>query len=490
RGLKNIQQRILAACRLEPVEVRHIEAYIEHRLGIVGWDHDPEFDTDLFLLIQKLSQGLPREINHLMGRLLLYGALEEKHRLTDEDLWIVAQELDREQRRVVDIQEIWLSHQWEKALIAKEVPDIKVIGFQTGSSGTFANSAASSADPPIEITDEEEAQAEGGGSSEGVADSTPLERDFQEPSVPFQDGVPDNEFVGPLNDKAAAGETQNDMFVELPSMHLDDDLDLHRHSQPPTGVDDLLGERSSAGLGTRWRWFFYPLLSILLLISFLVPKPIDLRMMWGDFRRQMQGQTALPVEIQPVHRHVEPVSQPLVQEDEAPDESDLMPDPMLTEVQQPVPIAPIHDQAKALPTQPPEVTRQIDSGGDTVEHIQIEPDNTYLIRIDGNTGEPVGDSHAPVIASLNAAMDNSQTLIVITGLTQNAGKPVEQVREALRQAEILADYLVEHGVSRRQISIEGSVPDVTMGDPAKAIQAPSSDDQFSVNLKVTSQKLE
>ncbi|MEW8585685.1 MAG: OmpA family protein, partial [Candidatus Thiodiazotropha sp.] len=72
--------------------------YIEHRLGIVGWDHDPELDEVIYPLIHYLTEGIPRKINHVVSRLLLYGALEAKHEFTEEDVWIVAKELFDEER--------------------------------------------------------------------------------------------------------------------------------------------------------------------------------------------------------------------------------------------------------------------------------------------------------------------------------------------------------------------------------------------------------
>jgi type II secretory pathway predicted ATPase ExeA/outer membrane protein OmpA-like peptidoglycan-associated protein len=97
-GMEQIRQRLVATCQIESMNMQQTEGYIEHRLGIVGWDHDPEFNEVIYPLIYYLTEGIPRKINHVASRLLLYGALEGKHSFTEEDVWIVARELFDEER--------------------------------------------------------------------------------------------------------------------------------------------------------------------------------------------------------------------------------------------------------------------------------------------------------------------------------------------------------------------------------------------------------
>ncbi len=102
QGIENIQQRIVASCRLEPMQDQHVRGYVEHRLGIVGWESDPTFEAGIFPLLHRMTQGVPREINLVMARLLLYGSLEKKHALHVSDLLVVLNELDQEQRLAFD----------------------------------------------------------------------------------------------------------------------------------------------------------------------------------------------------------------------------------------------------------------------------------------------------------------------------------------------------------------------------------------------------
>jgi hypothetical protein len=53
--------------------------YIRHRLSLVGWKNDPAIEPEAFDLIYRHTGGIPRRINTLCSRLLLYGALEGLH---------------------------------------------------------------------------------------------------------------------------------------------------------------------------------------------------------------------------------------------------------------------------------------------------------------------------------------------------------------------------------------------------------------------------
>jgi type II secretory pathway predicted ATPase ExeA/outer membrane protein OmpA-like peptidoglycan-associated protein len=98
QGMEQIRQRLIASCQVDAMDEQQTKGYIKHRLGIVGWNEDPAFDEAIFPLIHYLSGGIPRKINHIVSRLLLYGALEEKHEFTEEDVWIIARELVDEER--------------------------------------------------------------------------------------------------------------------------------------------------------------------------------------------------------------------------------------------------------------------------------------------------------------------------------------------------------------------------------------------------------
>lgn len=95
-GMEQLQQRLIAASHLEPLELPQTIAYIEHRLRKVGWQNDPSFSTESMDLIHKFSGGVPRRINLICHRLFIRGGLEQKHKLHGEDALHVIVELHRE----------------------------------------------------------------------------------------------------------------------------------------------------------------------------------------------------------------------------------------------------------------------------------------------------------------------------------------------------------------------------------------------------------
>jgi putative secretion ATPase (PEP-CTERM system associated) len=94
--LEQLQQRIVAACHLEPLDLIETRAYIRHRLLCAGWAGDPVFEAEALRLIYKVSSGVPRLINKVCDRLLLYGSVDETHSLRGEDAQVVISELQDE----------------------------------------------------------------------------------------------------------------------------------------------------------------------------------------------------------------------------------------------------------------------------------------------------------------------------------------------------------------------------------------------------------
>lgn len=82
--LEQLRQRVIATHHIDPMEPDEVADYIEHRLTLVGWDGDPEFDIDAVAGIYDYTQGVPRILNTLMSRILLFGSLDESHEITGE----------------------------------------------------------------------------------------------------------------------------------------------------------------------------------------------------------------------------------------------------------------------------------------------------------------------------------------------------------------------------------------------------------------------
>jgi general secretion pathway protein A len=94
--LEQLRQRVTAAYHLGPLSEAETRSYIEHRLRRAQWQGDPDLTEDFFPQIHRHSGGVPRRINNLCSRLLLYGFLEGLHRLDGGAVVRVAGELERE----------------------------------------------------------------------------------------------------------------------------------------------------------------------------------------------------------------------------------------------------------------------------------------------------------------------------------------------------------------------------------------------------------
>ncbi len=96
--MRQLRQRVIASYHLGPLGAEETKAYVEHRLGLVGWQADPTFDDGAYAAIHDASEGIPRQINVLCDRVLLAAFLAEKHNLTESDVSDVAKELRTELR--------------------------------------------------------------------------------------------------------------------------------------------------------------------------------------------------------------------------------------------------------------------------------------------------------------------------------------------------------------------------------------------------------
>lgn len=95
-GFEQLRQRVIATYHLSPLDADETQTYIEHRLSLVGWVHDPEITDDAFAMIYQYTDGVPRRINNLCDRLLLFAYLEELHRIDTATVKAVSEEIGSE----------------------------------------------------------------------------------------------------------------------------------------------------------------------------------------------------------------------------------------------------------------------------------------------------------------------------------------------------------------------------------------------------------
>lgn len=92
-----LRQRVIASYHLGPLDLQETQAYVEHRLGCVGWKGNPGFDQDAMREIYQASQGIPRRINAVCDRVMLGAFLSEQRRVTADLVAQIVEEMREEQ---------------------------------------------------------------------------------------------------------------------------------------------------------------------------------------------------------------------------------------------------------------------------------------------------------------------------------------------------------------------------------------------------------
>ncbi|MCP3868087.1 MAG: AAA family ATPase [Gammaproteobacteria bacterium] len=91
--MEQFRQRVIAALHLKEMDAEETRNYIEYRLHKVGWKDDPQITAGAFENIYDFTGGVPRRINTLCDRMLLFGCLEERHLLDEKAAKAVIKEI-------------------------------------------------------------------------------------------------------------------------------------------------------------------------------------------------------------------------------------------------------------------------------------------------------------------------------------------------------------------------------------------------------------
>ena len=94
--MEQFRQRVAATCHIGPLDTDETKRYIEHRLRRAGSQGKPSFDAAVFDVVFNASRGIPRRINSICDRLLLFGFLGEKTHLTAADVDVVIRDFAEE----------------------------------------------------------------------------------------------------------------------------------------------------------------------------------------------------------------------------------------------------------------------------------------------------------------------------------------------------------------------------------------------------------
>lgn len=95
-AMEQFRQRIIASFHLQPLNQDEVKHYIEHRLKQAGLEQPQILTGECYDLICNKTLGVPRKINLLMDRVLLYGFLNELHHFEKKHIEVIIDELSLE----------------------------------------------------------------------------------------------------------------------------------------------------------------------------------------------------------------------------------------------------------------------------------------------------------------------------------------------------------------------------------------------------------
>lgn len=95
-NMEQFRQRIVASCHLAPLTEEEVRSYIEYRLHHAGWQGGTLFSEEAYSRVYMFTRGVPRKINTLMDRILLFGFLEELEVLDESAVNAVIDEVKTE----------------------------------------------------------------------------------------------------------------------------------------------------------------------------------------------------------------------------------------------------------------------------------------------------------------------------------------------------------------------------------------------------------
>lgn len=103
--LEQLRQRVIAVYHLAGLSSDECGEYVLHRLKQVGWANDPLFRPDALQAVFHHTGGIPRKINSLCNRLLLFGFLDDLHVFRGEEVARVAADMSEEARPIAALEE-------------------------------------------------------------------------------------------------------------------------------------------------------------------------------------------------------------------------------------------------------------------------------------------------------------------------------------------------------------------------------------------------
>ncbi len=450
-AMEQVHQRIVAASHIDGLEAEETEAYVIHRLLAVGWNGDPAIDRAIFPLIHKFSEGVPRRINLICSRLFLLGSVEQRHSIELDDVHVVISELQAENLAAGtgisrhDFQASG-SPEWVPVPLAASYvrPELQQ---QAANSGPF-NTAAEEAQP---------------GGAVGA----------KKKDIP---GVAEVSHPAPASDSIAPYAATSHYGVE---------------PQDDPGIEDFYqsGELVTDPLWAEPRFGWRRRIALFALVIVVVAVTLSLAAYVSDQQSETSSEyesephassrhnsrlTALPVTTPDADA---PVSAPL---SEAVDAAPPIPVTSVpNDALRPVSIEAesfdrqtlqiTAEEPKTLSQVPPDsATRNLNelapanlsseekdmlaADGTTV---QEQAETTFLVSFAFDSDDPLPDSHQALDSALEKLRDQPDSFASITGFTDSQGNEYYNLALSRKRADAVEQYLVDAGVARQRLQVEG-----------------------------------
>ena len=90
--LQALRQRIGVLTHIKPFDDAGVRKYVAHRLQVAGRS-EPVFRSDALEVAAYLSQGIPRNINHLCHNAMMLACAEGESRVSEESMWEAGEEM-------------------------------------------------------------------------------------------------------------------------------------------------------------------------------------------------------------------------------------------------------------------------------------------------------------------------------------------------------------------------------------------------------------
>ncbi|MDP9414651.1 MAG: general secretion pathway protein GspA, partial [Pseudomonadota bacterium] len=98
-SLEQLRQRVIATHHLEPMAEHELGPYILHRLELAGSTGRPAFEVAALAEIYRHTGGVPRRVNQLASRILLYGGVEQLETISADAVRAVIADMAADMRQ-------------------------------------------------------------------------------------------------------------------------------------------------------------------------------------------------------------------------------------------------------------------------------------------------------------------------------------------------------------------------------------------------------